>query len=131
MASVALGGATTSGSSNLGAVDPAANRPDGTEADYFAMKSLLVGATQATIHQTGGLLGLLSGRVHGQVFVSVVAYQPGCSNSNDGLRQHISSVLSDFSLTATVDWPCPEPVGRAAGDPVFAAAPAYPRLTHQ
>jgi hypothetical protein len=131
MAGVALGGATTSGSSNLGAIDPAANRPDGTEADYFAMKSLFVGATEATIHQTGGLLGLLSGRVHGQVFVSVVAYQPGRCNSNDGLRQHISSVLSDFSLTATVDWPGPEPVGRAAGDPVFAAAPAYPRSTHQ
>jgi hypothetical protein len=124
MAGVALGGATTSGSSNLGAVNRAANRPDGTEADYFAMKSLFVGATEATMHQTGGLLGLLSGRVHGQVFVSVVAYQPGRSNTNDELQQHISSVLSDFSLTATVDWPCPEPVGRAAGDPVIATAPA-------
>ena len=113
MAGVALGGATTSRSSNLGAVDPAANRPDGTEADCFAMKSFFVGAIEATIHQTGGWLGLLSGRVHGQVFVSVVVYQPGRSNSNDELRQHISSVLSDFSLTATTGWPCPEPVGRA------------------
>ena len=33
-----------SGSSNLGAVNPAANRPDGTDADYFAMKSLVSGA---------------------------------------------------------------------------------------
>ena len=110
MASVALGGATTSGSSNLGAVNPAANRPDGTDADYFALRSLFAGATEATIHRTGGLLGLLSGRVHGQVFVSVVAYQPGRPNSNDGLQQHISSVLSDFSLTTASGWPCPEPV---------------------
>ncbi|MDH6245564.1 hypothetical protein [Mycobacterium sp. OTB74] len=109
MASVALGGATTSGSSNLGVVNPAANRPDGTDADHFAMKSLFAGATEATIQQTGGLLGLLSGRVHGQVFVSVAAYQPGRPNSNDTLQQHISSVLSDFSLTATIGWPCPEP----------------------
>ncbi len=65
------------------------------------------------MHRTGGLLALLSGRVHGQVFVSVVAYQPGRPNSNDGLRQHISSVLSDFSLTATIGWPCPEPVSGA------------------
>jgi hypothetical protein len=108
MASVALGGTTTSGSSNLGVVNPAANQPDGTDADHFAMKSLVAGATEATIHQTGGLLGLLSGRVHGQVFVSVVAYQPGRSNSNDTLQQHISDVLSDCSLTATIGWPCPE-----------------------
>jgi hypothetical protein len=74
------------------------------------MKSLFVGATEATIHQTGGLLGLLSGRVHGQVFVSVVAHQPGRSNSNDALQQHISNVLSDFSLTAAIGWPCPEAV---------------------
>jgi hypothetical protein len=110
MASVALGGATTSGSSNLGAVNPAANRPDGTDADYFAMKSLVPGVTKATVHQTGGLLGLLSGRVHGQVFVSVVAYQPGSPNSDGALLQYISSVMSDFSLTATIGWPCPEPV---------------------
>ena len=43
MVSVALGGATASGSSNLGAVNPAANRPDGTDAAYFAMKSLVPG----------------------------------------------------------------------------------------
>ena len=113
MASVALGGATTSGSSNLGAVDPAANRPDGTDADYFALRSLFAGATEATIHRTGGLLGVLSGRVHGQIFVSIVAYQPGHPNSNDNLQQHISSVLSDFSLTAAIGWPCPEPVSGA------------------
>ena len=113
MVSVALGGATASGSSNLGAVNPAANRPDGTDADYFAMKSLVAGAgtTVATIHRTGGLLGLLSGRTNGQVFVSVAAYQLDRPNSNDDLRQDLSSVLSDFSLTAKEGWPCPEPVG--------------------
>jgi hypothetical protein len=115
MASVVLGGATTSGSSNLGAVNPAANRPDGTDADYFAVKSLFAGVTKATVHQTDGLLGLQSGRVHGQAFVSVIAYQPGRPNSNDGLRQDISNVISDFSLTATIGWRadyCPAPLGR-------------------
>ena len=111
MASVALGGATTSGSSNLGALNPAANRPDGTDADHFAMRTLYPGVTRATMHRTGGLLGLLSGRVHGQVFVSVFAYQPGRSNSNDDLRRDLSSALSEFSLTATTGWGCPEPVG--------------------
>jgi hypothetical protein len=118
MVSVALGGATTSGSSHLGAINPGVNRPDGTDADYFAGNSFFLGATGtgapvATIARTGGLLGLLSGRVHGRVFVSVVAYQLARPDSNDDLRQHISSVLSDFSLTATIGWPCPEPVGGA------------------
>jgi hypothetical protein len=110
MASVALGGATTSGSSNLGALNPAANRPDGADADHFAMRTLYPGVTKATMHHTGGMLGLLSGRVHGQVFVSVFAYQPDRSNSNDDLQQDLSSALSDFSLTATTGWGCPEPV---------------------
>jgi hypothetical protein len=115
MVSVALGGATTSGSSNLGAINPAVNRPDGTDADYFAGNSFFLGATGtgapvATIHHTGGLLGLLSGRVHGQVFVSIVTYQLDRPNSNRELQQHISSVLSDFALTATIGWPCPQPV---------------------
>jgi diacylglycerol O-acyltransferase / wax synthase len=108
MVSVAAGGATSVVSSNLGALNPAINRPDGTDADYFAMKSLYPGITKATMHRAGGVLALLSGRAHGQVFVSVLAYQP-CS-SNDELRQDLSSTLNDFSLTGTTGWPCPEPV---------------------
>src|SRR5271166_2865515 len=109
-----VGAATNSaisvGSSNVGAVNPAVNRPDGTDADHFVMRSLSAGMTTAIMHQLGGLLSLLSGRVRGKVFVSVVAYQPDGLNSNDDLQQRISSVLSEFSLTATIGWPCPEPV---------------------
>jgi len=107
---VSASSATSVVSSNLGVVNPAAYRPDGREADHFAMKSLAPGVTKAIMHRLGGLLVLLSGRIHGRVFVSVLAYQPGRSNSNDYLRQRLSSVLSDFSLTATTGWPCDEPV---------------------
>jgi len=123
MAGVALGGATTSGSSNLGAINPAANRPDGSDADLFAMRILLPGVTKATVDQTGGLLGLLSGRVHGQVFVSVVAHQPGRPNSNDDLRSDLSSALRDFSLTATIGGPCPEPPSGRGRRPLVGAFP--------
>jgi hypothetical protein len=99
------------GASNVGVVNPAVNRPDGTDADHFAMRSLGLGMTTTTMHQLGGLLSLLSGRAHGRVFVSVVAYQPDRPNSNDQLQQRLSSVLSEFSLTATIGWPCNEPVG--------------------
>jgi diacylglycerol O-acyltransferase / wax synthase len=111
MVSVAAGGATSVVSSNLGAVNPATNRPDGTDADYFAMKSLYPGITKATMHRAGGVLALLSGRAHGQVFVSVLAYQP--DSSKDDLRQDLSNTLNDFSLTGTTGWRRPTLVGRA------------------
>jgi len=109
-----VGAATNSaasvGASNIGALNPAVNRPDGTDADRFVMRSLSARMTKAMMHQLGGLLSLLSGIAHGRVFVSVVAHQPNSLNSKDELQQHISSVLSEFSLTATIGWPCPEPV---------------------
>src|SRR5262245_61577441 len=113
MVGVATGGRTNVVSSNLGAVNPDANKPDGTDADYFAMKSLYPGVTPAIMHRTGGVLALLSGRSHGQVFVSVLAYQPDRPNSNNALRQDLSSVLSEFSLTAGTGWPCPVSVAGA------------------
>jgi hypothetical protein len=110
MVSVSAGSATSVVSSNVGVVNPAAYRPDGTDADYFAMKSLGPGVTKAIMHRLGGLLVLLSGRAHGRNFVSVLAYQPGRPNSDDGLRRDLLSAINDFSLTATTGWPCPEPV---------------------
>jgi diacylglycerol O-acyltransferase len=98
-----LGGsdATSVSSSNLGVVNSAASRPDGTDADYFAMKNVYRGMTKAMMYRLGGLQFLLSGRARGQVFVSVTAYQPGRPTSNDGLRQDLSSALNDFSLTGS------------------------------
>jgi diacylglycerol O-acyltransferase / wax synthase len=104
MISVAAGSATTVVSSNLGTVDRAANRPDGTDADYFAIENPFPGLTNAMLHRVGGMLALVSGRTQGNVFVSVRIYQPGRPNSNEGLRQLISSALSEFSLTATTGW---------------------------
>ncbi|WAC92590.1 hypothetical protein [Mycobacterium sp. Aquia_213] len=110
--SVVTGTATTVVSSNLGAINPAANRPDGSDADYFAMKSLYPGVTTATMYRTNGALGLVSGRVNRRVFVSVLAYELGRDNSNDDLEQHISSALSEFSLTATTGWRTTSPATR-------------------
>jgi diacylglycerol O-acyltransferase / wax synthase len=95
------GGGPSVVSSDLGVINPAATRPDSTDADYFAMKLRYSGVTKAMMHRLGGLLVLDLGRACGQVFVSVIAYQPGRPNSNDGLRQDLSSALNDFSLTGT------------------------------
>jgi len=114
MASVATGGVTNVVvSSNLGAAPPAVNQPDGTDASHVALLSRYPGVTKAMIHQLGGLLVVHSARVHNQVFVSVLGYQPGRPNSNDGLRRDLSRALSDFSLTPAPGWGCPTPVDAA------------------
>ncbi|MCZ8380113.1 hypothetical protein O6P37_14670 [Mycobacterium sp. CPCC 205372] len=100
MVNVVHGSATRVVSSNLGAIDEAANRPDGTEAAYFAMMWKYPHVTRELLHQGGGILALLSGRLHGRVFVSVFAYQPG--HSNDQLPQRLVDTLREFSLTGTV-----------------------------
>jgi hypothetical protein len=107
---VAAGTATTVGVSNLGTVPAIVNRPDGTDADYGTVQSLYPGMTTATMHRTGGILALLSLRVHQQIIISVLAYQPGRVTSNDDLRQVLSRALDDFALTATIGWPCLEQV---------------------
>ena len=104
MVSVAAGSATAVCSSNLGDVAAATSRPDGTEADSFSMRSLYTRVPRATMHRAGGLLGLLSGRIDGQVFVSVLAYDPARPRSNRQLQEAIFSTLADFSLTATMQW---------------------------
>jgi hypothetical protein len=49
------GASTSVASSNLGVVNPAAGRPDGMNADYFAVKNVYRGMTEAMIHQMVGL----------------------------------------------------------------------------
>ncbi|MGO9353663.1 MAG: wax ester/triacylglycerol synthase domain-containing protein [Mycobacterium sp.] len=110
---VSSNGATSVVSSNLGAVNPAAYRPDGTDADHFVMRPLGPGVTKAIMHRLGGLLVLLSGRTHGRVFASVLAYQPDRPNSDDDLWRDLSGALSDFSLTVTTGWACPVSVAGA------------------
>ncbi|MGP0080660.1 hypothetical protein [Mycobacterium sp.] len=105
------GGAASVVASNLGVVNPDAYRPDGTAADHFAIKAPHPETTDAIMHRFGGMLSLLSGRVNGQVFVSVVAHRPAGGNSTDELRKHLSGALGDFSLTARIGWPCPTSVG--------------------
>ena len=107
MVSVAAGSTTSVVSSNLGDVNPATYRPDGTDADHFAIKGSKLGVTKAMMRRTGGTLALLSGRVDRQVFLSTLAYQPGRPNSNDELQWILSSTMDDFWLTATIGWPRP------------------------
>jgi hypothetical protein len=104
-AGVSASSATSVVSSNLGDVDPAAYRPDGTAADHFVVKSLGKGLTEALMSRLGGLLVLLSGRTGDRVFLSVLSFQPGRSNSKDDLLADLARALNDFSLPASFGWP--------------------------
>ncbi|SOJ55551.1 hypothetical protein MSIMFB_03033 [Mycobacterium simulans] len=108
LVSVAAGTPSTVVASNLGEIDPTVARLDGTDADHFAMMSLFPGVTTAMMHRTGGRLALVSGRVRGRIFISLLAYQPGYCNTNDVLRQDLLSTLDEFSLNATPGWSRPD-----------------------
>ncbi|WP_375485439.1 hypothetical protein [uncultured Mycobacterium sp.] len=95
------GNATGVIATNLGIVDTAATRPDGTDADYFAMRMHYLGMTKEMMHRLGGLMVLGAGRANGKIFVTVLAYQPGRPNSTDGMQHELSSALKGFSLTGT------------------------------
>lgn len=97
-----LGGNGTSVvATHLGVVDPAATRPDGVVADHFAMKMHYAGMTKEMLHRFGGLQIVAFGSANGEAFLMVHAYQTGRTNSNDDLRQDVSSVLKEFALTGT------------------------------
>jgi hypothetical protein len=104
LAGMALGTADLPiGCSNVGDVDPAVNRPDGSDADYFSLRLTEPGLTAGALDRMGGLLFLASGRVHGQVFIAVAAYLVAAANSRDGLRELISGTLAEFDLTGALD----------------------------
>lgn len=85
-------------SSNIGTIPPNATRPDGTQADYFAINTAYPGMTKTTMHRIGGRLQLHSGRADGRIFVTVLAYEPGKPNSAAVLRQKLQHALGDFAL---------------------------------
>lgn len=113
MVAVATGDDRAIISSNLGEVDSAANRPDGTDADYFVVRSLYPDITRSTLDRAGGVLALASGRVRGRVFISVLGYLPGQRNSEDGLRRTVALTLEDFALTSSTPWPAAQPAPKA------------------
>jgi diacylglycerol O-acyltransferase / wax synthase len=86
------------GASNVGVTDAAASRPDGTEADSYAIRLHHLGVDTPAMRQYGGLQTLLSGTVQGRVFVSLISYLPGRTNSKDELHQELSTALSEYSL---------------------------------
>lgn len=100
---LALGSGSPIGCSNLGTLDPAANRPDGTDAEYVWVRQMESRVTPDILDLLGGSLFLASGRVHGTVFLAVSGWEVGQPNSKQRLAALIRPALEEFGLTGTIE----------------------------
>jgi mycoketide-CoA synthase len=104
LAGVAAGGASLPVTcSNLGDLPPAANRPDGTDADYAYLRNLEPDIKKSTLEAMGGQLFLASGRRRGKIFIRIYGYLPGRPNTKDDLREIASRTFAEFELNAEID----------------------------
>jgi hypothetical protein len=102
-AGVGLGAAALPiGCSNVGDLDPAVNRPDGSDADYASGRLIEPGINKRTLERVGGQLFLVSGRGHRKIWFSINAYLVGRANSQDALREAISRTFAEFDVTAEI-----------------------------
>jgi hypothetical protein len=104
LAGVAAGGDTLPVTcSSVGELPPAANRPDGTDADYLYIRPVEPDIKQSTLEAMGGQLFVSSGRVRGKVFIRIYGYLPGRPNTTEDLREMVSRTFDEFDLTAEID----------------------------
>jgi hypothetical protein len=89
--------------SNLGDIDPAVVRPDGTDADYVILRGIDNPVSRQELDRARGQLVLVSGRIAGKVSIAVNAYQPGANNSKAELRELAARTLAEFDLTGVID----------------------------
>jgi hypothetical protein len=89
--------------SYLGDLDSALCRLDGTDAEYAYARGTGQRVTREWLERIGGQMTLLSGRISGKVFITVVAYQPGAENTKPALRELAARTLAEFDLTGEID----------------------------
>jgi hypothetical protein len=90
------------GCSYIGDLDPQANHPDGTDADYAHFGFSEPGISKHTLECIGGQLLVISGRAHEKVWITVNAYLSGRTNSQDALREDLSRTFAEFNLIAEI-----------------------------
>jgi acyl transferase domain-containing protein/acyl-CoA synthetase (AMP-forming)/AMP-acid ligase II/NADPH:quinone reductase-like Zn-dependent oxidoreductase/acyl carrier protein len=104
LAGMAAGGSTLPVTcSNVGDLSPAANRPDGTDADYAYMRNLEPDIKKSTLEAMGGQLFLGSGRGRGKMFIRISAYLLRRPNTKDELRESVSRTFAEFDLNTEID----------------------------
>jgi diacylglycerol O-acyltransferase / wax synthase len=91
------------GCSNLRDWDPVLTRIDGADAEYFSARLFSQGVSRRSIERAHGQLYLVSARVNGKIFISVISYQPGAENSKKYLREMIEQTIADYQLTTAIN----------------------------
>jgi hypothetical protein len=94
---------TPIGCSNLGDLDPAVNRPDGTDALFLAPRIVEPKITTTILDRAGGVLFVGSCRLNGTVTVTVNAWQPGGTNTKEQLAGVVVQAFADLGVTAAVE----------------------------
>lgn len=91
------------GCSNIGEVPGAANRPDGTDADFFWVRGGEPGLTAAALGRLGGHLLVSAVTVGGKVAVCVASWESPSQNSKNELRDAVRAALADFGLVGDLN----------------------------
>ncbi|KUI21758.1 hypothetical protein AU195_02860 [Mycobacterium sp. IS-1496] len=84
--------------SNLGEIDLAVGRPDGTDAEYFMLRGVDQNLTRDQIERAGGQLVVVSVRLGDVISLGIVSYQPGATNTKRHLRDLTTLTLAEFDL---------------------------------
>lgn len=91
------------GSSNLGLLDPAVNRPDGTDADHFAVR-MCERIDRAHLRRHGGVFfPVVGARVQGQLSINVGHTNADGSATTDQLFDAVRGALGDFGLSGLIE----------------------------
>lgn len=77
--------------------------PAGTLAEFVNARGTGQRESRQLLDRIGGRMIVLSGRLNGQIFISVGAYQPGAKNTKEALREVAQDTLADFGLTGIVE----------------------------
>jgi len=84
-------------------LDPAVNRPDGTDADYLAVR-MCERLDRAHLQRNDGVFfPVVSVRVHGRVSISVSYVNADASNTTAELLDAVRGALADFELSGLIE----------------------------
>jgi hypothetical protein len=85
---------------NIGDIDPAVGRIDGTDAHHVFARGVDQKVTRQIVEQK---FFLGSGRIGGTLFITVVAYRLDGENSKADLSRTAEQTLAEFGLTAAIE----------------------------
>ena len=106
LAEVKLLRSRTVNCSNSGEIDPAVNRPDGTDADRFTTREVRWAGqlTHDFLRRIDGLLlSVVSARLGGRLYITIGYVDAEGSTTANQLNETVRGALDDFGLTGTVE----------------------------